>query len=194
MIAVVGLLISSCCVLGLIVNAFAPKTKAITITEPTLEANPAPKPSPLPTMTVPVPTAVPTEVPTAVPTEAPIVVPTKLDGTCKKETIAQWSTQMATVLGSIIESSKAGQIGDYTAGATAASEALNLYSTIPSPDCDPEAADLHKTIGVILALFGDSFIQIDKGNLKDARVDVEMAVMLMQRTTPALNALVEKYK
>jgi hypothetical protein len=190
LIAVVGLLFASCCVLGMIVNAFGPKTAPVTNTAPTAEANPAPalKATSLPTMTVKV------KAPTEVPTEAPIVVPTKLDGTCKKETIQLWSTQMSAVISSIIESSKAGQAGDFNAGANATADALNLYMTVESPDCDKSAASIHKTIGMILTLYGDSFIQINRGNLKDAKADVEVAVMLMQRTTPELTALIEKYK
>lgn len=190
LIAVVGVLFVSCCGLGMLANAIAPKgsTAETASASPTREANPAPKP--LPTMTVKVePT-----ITVVVPTEAPIVVPTKMDGTCKKETIHAWSTQMSEVLGFIVESSKAGQLGDFNAGANAAADALNLYMTVESPNCDKEAASIHKSIGVILTLYGDSFIQINRGNMADAKADVEMAVLLMQRTTPELNALIEKYK
>lgn len=181
-IAVVGLLVASCCVLGMIVNAFGPKTPSGAVTAPTAEANPAPKATPFPTMTV------------AVPTEVPIVVPTKLNGTCSKPTIEAWGADMSAVMTLVVESAKAGQKGDFTAGATSITEALKMYQTVESPDCDKDAAGIHKSIGIILALYGDAFIQINKGNMTEAKADINVATMLITNATTDMAVLLAKYK
>jgi hypothetical protein len=171
----VAILVAGCCVLGAIINAVAPKTpKAMEVAAPTATW--------YPTMTV------------KVPTEAPIVVPTKMDGTCTKAVIGVWGNEMSAVMTLVVQSAKAGQKGDFTAGAVAITEGLKMYQTVQSPDCDKDAATIHKSVGVILTLYGDAFIQINKGNMADAKADIEVATALIKSATTDMAVVLDKYK